>query len=164
MKGAAGVLAVAALAQAAPFEIRNWAGALRASIWDGDYDRGLGATGGAEARFPWGAGFAQLGYSYFHPRYAPLDAVHEVEAIAGSKWEFHPEEKSPVYPRLGWHAGVSFNWEAKPHFVVGVDAEGVVPLRKKTSLFAAFQPGYSLGAKNRMFWRVALGALFHVKP
>ncbi len=157
-------LALWALVGAKPIEVLHWTGALRASIWDSDYKRGLGATGGAETHFSWGIGTVQLGYSYFESRYGYLDAVHEIEIAAGPKWEFHPSPDDPIYPRLGLHAGFSSNWEQKLHLIAGAEAEGVIPLRKRWSFFAAFQPSYSLGAHNQMFWRVALGALFDAKP
>ncbi len=162
------LLTLAAWARAlGPFTVQGWSGALSASVWDDRYQRGLGGQGSVETHLAENStACLLLGYEYFKPTadFNTLPVVNQFEATLGVKREFHPSADDAVFPRLGLHLGVSQNWDKKLHLLAGADAEGVIPLQNAWSLFAAFQPSFSWGADNQVFWRFALGALFDVKP
>lgn len=149
-------------AGAEAFEVSHFAGALRLSIWESAYDRGLGGIASAECPLGKNSTAAfQLGYSHFEPQYSGTDAVNEIEARLGAKREFHPSAENFIYPRLGVHAGTSRNIDMQWHFIAGVDAEAVIPVQKSWGILLAFQPSFSMGEENTAFWRLALGFLYH---
>ncbi len=151
------------------FEFKNISGAGRISVWDPKYDRGVGATVGGEAQiFMLPLVSLQIGYSHFgNSRTPEMVAVEEMEAVLGYRYAFPLGEDQFIYPRLGGHVGTSRNVAEKWHALVGVDAEGVIPIGTKWSILMAFQPSYSIGdmdGKENMYWRVALGFLYDIRP
>lgn len=136
-------------------------GGLRFSMWDDNYSLGLGLAPGLQWRF---SERNHLAFNALYNRYGAklpgFDDIQEWAFTLGLRREFPLPPDQFLEPRLGFHAGVTRLWGESWHALGALDAEALFPIQPGLKGYALVQPGYVLGEKNGMLFRVGLGVVY----
>lgn len=127
---------------------------LRASIYDENYELGVGGNLGiiATAGEKWDLG-AHLNYAHFAPQSANWDAAEEIGGYLAAYYK--PKIDQAFWLRLGPHLGYAYLVD---HYVdLGADVMAVFKVARQWDFYAAFVPGYHIGADSQPMIRIGLG-------
>lgn len=151
------ILSVLSLsAWAAPMDLDA---GLRASIWDENYDLGVGGELGliypASPAVDLGL---HLNYTQYTAKTVDFEDVQEMTAYIGLY--FVAYDDGSLRFRIGPHAGGGTfdGWAVD----LGGDATAVFKIMEKTSIYATFIPAYIIGANSQGVFKVGFGVEYRI--